>query len=83
MMREPTQAEVDVVEVAMRAYNRVSIFTPRDRARAAIQALDKLRGPCVPVDALKAKIDTLRDFEKPSLVVRLLAWLDRKGWIDE
>ena len=57
-------------------------------ARAAIAALDRHRGECVPVDKLRAKIKDMQDETFPA-GGRLAAlnhfqfWLSHRGWLSD
>lgn len=82
MARDPTQAEVDSVADAIDTA-RENGLKSKGQVRAAIQALDKLRGPCVPVDALKAKLEQSHEESVFGRTDRLMVWLDRKGWLDK
>ena len=76
-MSKPTQDEIDAVtDVSM---------CGQAEAVDVIQALDKLRGECVPVDKLRAWNEHIFR-EHPgylAMVCRLGEWLDRNGWLDE
>jgi hypothetical protein len=83
-MSEPTQAELDVVAIAIDAACD-TMFAEQDQARAAIEVLDKLRGLCVPVNVLLAEIGRMSAAQVTSaedVLWKLNQWLDRKGWLD-
>jgi hypothetical protein len=72
-MRDPTQEEIDVV-------TSVSMCDQHE-AVAVIQALDAHHGECVPIDKLRAFVVGLWKTSIARTV--FLAWLDRRGWLDE
>jgi hypothetical protein len=96
-MREPTQAEVDAITTALVTADspgcergavdwalwRDDSQYWRKQALAAILALDTLRGPCVPIDVLKAKLEQSHEESIFGRTDRLIAWLDRRGWRDK
>jgi len=86
-MAEPTQAEIDAVAKAIEYMHPLTIFSSRDRARIAIQALDKVRGECVPIYKLMAKIDELWGggvgAGRATRAAQLVWWLGRRVFVDD
>ena len=84
-MGEPTKAEVDAVGVAIDdEMGGPESFSGPDRdkvSRAAIAALDKARGECVPVDKLRAKMDELYGHKWTIRSREFMSWL--AGWLDD
>lgn len=88
-MSEPTRSEIDAVRLAIESADIVNVVADAHiyewEARAAIQALDKVRGECVPVDKLRDAIGDVVNSTPYAITMaaRLQAWLDRKGWLDK
>ncbi|HJX53721.1 MAG TPA: hypothetical protein VJ801_13220 [Polyangia bacterium] len=80
-MSEPTQTEVDAVAVALRNLPGGDLSW-EGLARAAIAALDKARGECVPVDVLIKKVR--EQWGRGHFVDDWFTWwLGRRGWLDD
>jgi hypothetical protein len=85
-MSSLTHVEVEAVvfEIDRVPLDKDHCFDSHATAVAAIRALDKLRGPCMPVDKLKAQVADFvsRTPHAITLAGLLEVWLDRKGWLD-
>jgi hypothetical protein len=83
-MSAPKQSEVDAVaDELSRRFPLTTGASLEGISRAAISALDKARGECVPVDELLLEIGTMWFGSGDRRALDLCDWITARGWLSD